>query len=367
VTLLGGRLEGRSSHEPGLPCGATGQRRDRSLLQMMRCAVISIFILIVVCNGVLGFSRNTIAKRYVCSSSGCNTCDGKKCNSCNKDNECCSSVSCNQCVNQCTNDCSTVSCRNNCVSGCKSSCQSQSCDVQSCSQCVNKCSNDCSSNQCTNECSKSCDCTEKDTRPGEPVILDSGEPASVIVNNSNVNLVNLTTHINIDNVIHNINNISIPVYVNTTNINNINLSDIREESNTGDPRPAPVVPYPYPYPLTQPTTTNNCCQVLHPRRCYTDEDGTGRCYIRRHNECSDRCTSPVVTIEENQNAQSGCQYIRSWPYAYCGNYVRGDCNQCYNCGGGYNPRECFRSSGCSDVCRRSAPNCVPSQSGLQCY
>jgi hypothetical protein len=31
VTLLGGRLEGRSSHEPCLPCGATGQRRDRSL------------------------------------------------------------------------------------------------------------------------------------------------------------------------------------------------------------------------------------------------------------------------------------------------------------------------------------------------
>jgi hypothetical protein len=28
---LGGRLEGRSSHEPCLPCGATGQRRDRSL------------------------------------------------------------------------------------------------------------------------------------------------------------------------------------------------------------------------------------------------------------------------------------------------------------------------------------------------
>jgi hypothetical protein len=31
LTLLGGRLEGRSSHEPCLPCGATGQRRDRSL------------------------------------------------------------------------------------------------------------------------------------------------------------------------------------------------------------------------------------------------------------------------------------------------------------------------------------------------
>jgi small GTP-binding protein len=29
--LLGGRLEGRSSHEPCLPCGASGPRRDRSL------------------------------------------------------------------------------------------------------------------------------------------------------------------------------------------------------------------------------------------------------------------------------------------------------------------------------------------------
>jgi hypothetical protein len=30
-SVLGGRLEGRSSHEPCLPCGATGQRRYRSL------------------------------------------------------------------------------------------------------------------------------------------------------------------------------------------------------------------------------------------------------------------------------------------------------------------------------------------------
>jgi secreted trypsin-like serine protease len=45
VTLLGGRLEGRSSHEPCLPCGATGQRRDRSLPRPTWCQTLQHLLL----------------------------------------------------------------------------------------------------------------------------------------------------------------------------------------------------------------------------------------------------------------------------------------------------------------------------------
>ncbi|RZC33745.1 serine/threonine-protein kinase tsuA, partial [Asbolus verrucosus] len=258
----------------------------------------------------------TIEKRQICSNNGCGSCDGKSCNICNN-NACCSSQSCNQCVNQCSNNCNTVTCKNNCVSGCSNNCQSQSCSVQSCSQCVNQCSNQCSTNQCVDNCSSKCDCKEKPIDPLEPpIIMEPSQPTSVNVNNTNNNVVNLTTHINISNLVHNFNNISVPVFVNTTNINYINITDINESKQP--------YPYPYPYQPQIPSTPihDNCCYIMHPKTCYTEENGNRRCYIRRHRECSSSCTSPVVTIQEDPEVtSSGCHYINSYPYAYCGNYI----------------------------------------------
>ncbi|RZC41278.1 hypothetical protein BDFB_011799 [Asbolus verrucosus] len=116
-------------------------------------------------------------------------------------------------------------------------------------------------------------------------------------------------------------------------------------------------------------TNSNCCYVMHPKQCYTDNSGDKRCVIRRHRECSDLCSSSVVSIQEKRvnGGTSGCQYIRNFPYVYCGNYERENCGQCYNCGGRYNPRECFRRRECTDTCRNSIPNCVRTQASVECY
>ncbi|XP_044264680.1 uncharacterized protein LOC123011353 [Tribolium madens] len=330
----------------------------------------------------LSTSIRNIEKRQICSNGGCNTCDGRSCNSCSN-NVCCSSISCNQCVNQCANDCNSVQCTNNCVRGCQTSCQNQpqSCNSQSCSSCVNRCSSQCTTNQCINSCANNCGgCKDKIENSNDAIIVEPPQPSSVIVNNTNNNLVNLTTQVDIHNVVHNFNNITIPVYVNTTNINNINLShsdETRSYTNSSNGH-IEYIPIPQPIPIVQPqpqipqfiypqATQENCCTVLHPRQCYTAEGGESRCFIRRHRECSSSCTSPVVTIEQNDDERTqNCQFIRNWPYAYCGNYRRGDCNSCYTCGGNYNPSQCFKSSGCSDLCRRGAPPCVADQNGLRC-
>lgn len=300
----------------------------------------SLFLLLLFASCALASSIRKIEKRQICSNGGCNSCDGRSCNSCSN-NVCCSSISCNQCVSQCANDCRTTQCNNNCVRGCKSSCQEQpySCNSQSCSGCVSRCSQQCESSDCVSSCSRNCDsCKEKEkeserTEQDSTIIVEPPQPSSVIVNNTNNNLVNLTTQIDIHNVVHNINNITIPVYVNTTNINNIHLSntdEMRSYTNGSGGSHTEYIPipqpYPQPFPIPLPQPQDNCCTVLHPRQCYTNEEGESRCYIRRHRECSSSCTSPVVTIEKNEeerNLSRSCQFVRSWPYAYCGNYRRG--------------------------------------------
>lgn len=75
------------------------------------------------------------------------------------------------------------------------------------------------------------------------------------------------------------------------------------------------------HPEPEQTEETPCCQVLHPRTCFDDEFGNKRCVMRRHKECSDTCTSPVVSIQQGGNTR-GCHYIRNYPYVYCGNYER---------------------------------------------
>ena len=70
------------------------------------------------------------------------------------------------------------------------------------------------------------------------------------------------------------------------------------------------------------TNTNQCCDVLHPKNCFTDDYGSRRCVVRRHRECSDLCSSSVVSLQQTEGASTGCHYIRNYPYVYCGNYER---------------------------------------------
>ncbi|KAJ3638237.1 hypothetical protein MTP99_001635 [Tenebrio molitor] len=103
---------------------------------------------------------------------------------------------------------------------------------------------------------------------------------------------------------------------------------------------------------------------MHPKTCFTEETGNKRCVVKRHRECSDGCTSPVVSIQEG--GERGCQYIRNYPYAYCGNYQRLNCGDCYYCNGRYNPSECSRQSTCPSACKNNMPGCVQTPEGTVC-
>ncbi|EFA05914.1 uncharacterized protein LOC656610 [Tribolium castaneum] len=101
----------------------------------------------------------------------------------------------------------------------------------------------------------------------------------------------------------------------------------------------------------EPEPETPCCHVLHPPTCFSDDYGNNQCFIRRHKECSNMCTSPVVSIQPGGNTR-GCHYINNYPYVYCGNYERQDCGSCYSCDSG-NPQQCSKSSGCNNGCRNT--------------
>ncbi|XP_018576868.1 anaphase-promoting complex subunit cdh1-like [Anoplophora glabripennis] len=163
---------------------------------------------------------------------------------------------CNSCCNECTSNC------NNCQSNCNN-CQSN------CNNCQN-CGNSCK------ECS-SRNCESNDTEPA-PVLVPfppaqiSQQPSSS-TNNTNNNYYNFTADITLTNTINTVNNISIPIHINSTNENKIFIYPSASNSSV-----TPVV-------------NDKCCIVVYPRTC----DVSG-CYVRRQRECSSICTSDVIII-----------------------------------------------------------------------
>lgn len=70
----------------------------------------------------------------------------------------------------------------------------------------------------------------------------------------------------------------------------------------------------------------SCCQVVHPLQCQTTPMYPyQQCYRRSHQECSKICTSKFVhltpTSAVNPTSQNRCQYIKSYPYVYCGSHT----------------------------------------------
>lgn len=119
-----------------------------------------------------------------------------------------------------------------------------------------------------------------------PVLVPFPQPAqqqlpeqivspTIISNNTS----NYTAEISINNVINTVNNVSVPINVNSSNINHISL-------------------YPASEHVVEVAETkqedSNCCIVIHPKEC----DSAGQCYTRSSWECSEICQGVTVKIEK---------------------------------------------------------------------
>lgn len=248
---------------------------------------------------------------------------------------------------------------NSCSTSCCTTCITHSCQSDPCTNPCNKKSSSSKKNCCceTNEESmeKTKDCPDSTTphdvgifTPIPPIIELPEFP--IIVNNTNNNLVNLTTHINVNNVITNYNNFTFPVhihheYIEHTTEQNGDTSHEDDHTTRHDEETTrhhhhheETTKYHHDH---EETTTprhhdddNGCCFVLHPIQCYTQPDGKTRCIQRRTKECRrDICTGSVIVIEDSGESvtnspsknDKNCIFLRNWPYLYCGNYEkRGD-------------------------------------------
>lgn len=246
------------------------------------------------------------------------------CNSCKTN--CNESPCCITNCNECTSSCESTNCEN-----CPKSCPNVQCPQEPCCKNSN-CKTTC--NSCTPAPQKQVEKEEDKQIVTEEFTIEQPENIDVKINNTNTNLVNLTTHLNINNIVNNYNNISVPIYVNNTNVNNIDFSNVESNNesspiivnnfqNNSSQKQVDFLPYSYVYTLpTQPPVQQNCCYIMHPKQCFAYENGRVKCYQKRHRECSSRCNSNVVVIDQNQDVKPNCQYINNWPYVYCGQYER---------------------------------------------
>lgn len=285
----------------------------------------------------------------------------------------------------CSSGCGGCDCNfcehNQCESSCSSCCSRQmSCTTHHC--CHRKCHAQCKSTGCRRDCRKSC--TDK-IRQDSQVHLVGSSPGHH----------NITTIINLKNVVNNTNVIDMPISVNNTNINNITLqadslssgglggpivnypeypspppSIIPQPPNIYPPAPYPPPTYPvpsHPAPIYPPIPApiqgpQPCCHIISPRQCQpVQKFPYTRCFHLRSRKCGSFCSAPIVHEQPHQicdeephgkeschnqvvyipQPQPRCWSTPSWPYINCG-------IQSANCEGCYTKENSHCSSACFD-------------------
>lgn len=101
---------------------------------------------------------------------------------------------------------------------------------------------------------------------------------TIISDNTN----NYTAEITLNNVINTINNVSVPITVNSSNVNHIALYPAESKVVEAEQQ--------------RETYNSNCCIVIHPREC----DSSGHCYTRSSYECSEICLGKMIKIEKGK-------------------------------------------------------------------
>lgn len=228
-------------------------------------------------------TRNIEKRSFNCNQQCSQSCQ-TTCNNCQ--------YNCNNCQSDCLNNCRSIcgsnDCTsNNCNNNCNTNCRNNNCNSNTCNN------NNCNSNNCRNQ--QNNNCNNCDVEPQivveekVPVLVPFPPPAeqqrpssqvispTIISNNTN----NYTAEININNVVNTVNNVSVPISVNSSNINHISILPAPRER---------IVEY------EETKQDTNCCIVIHPKEC----DSRGQCYTRSSYECGEICHGSVVTIEKGE-------------------------------------------------------------------
>lgn len=254
----------------------------------------NIWVPLVLLLGCHIVSSRNIVKRSCCYSDCTQQCNQNcqtTCSNCQSNCNTCQATCANNCRYSCANNCGSTNCNtndctsNNCVNN---NCNSNNCNKKICNS--NNCSNDCSSGTCKTIETNCGNC--QPVVPVEdkvPVLVpfppntqgqsSVGVSPSISSNNTN----NYTAEININNVINTINNVSVPINVNSSNINHITLHPSSSRAVEIETTKKEQI-------------ASNCCVVIHPRQC----DRSGYCYSRSSYECSEICSGKVIKIERGE-------------------------------------------------------------------
>lgn len=208
----------------------------------------------------------------------------RQASSCKYDEQC-SECDCDFCqYSQCEGQCDTC---------CNSCCDNYvQCHTNHC--CHKQCHSECRTYSCRSSCRKSCyNSVSRETgkevdrsivnneRIVEGTFLGNvGGNNTFLSNTSNVNAHNITTVINLKNVINNTNVIDVPINVNYTNKNNISITD--EANNQWGSSGSNL-------------SDESCCIVIGPRQCVqTQVSPFVRCFHLRSKQCGSYCSSTIV-------------------------------------------------------------------------
>jgi hypothetical protein len=251
---------------------------------------------------------------------------------CCEEDDCNNSSSCDDC------DCNFCS-YGDCSSACSSCCESHPPPCQTISCCARTCQSSCRTSSCRRSCKSKCNKSISSSSTSSKTDVKTETKA------------NITTIINLHNVINNTNLVDIPINVTNVNVNNITLhSPIHNQIQTGETSyiHSPQPPQP-PQPPQQ-----SCCKIIGPRQCTPN-----KCFHYRKSHCGDICTSSIMHAEQHDiceennpndcrskviyipQPQPRCSVTSQWPYVQCG-IQRAECEGCYShlVHGGERPDNC---------------------------
>ncbi|GLV39703.1 hypothetical protein CBL_08231 [Carabus blaptoides fortunei] len=226
----------------------------------------------------------------------------------------CEFIDCSECQNTCQPDCPECGvCSNSCRQCCSETCTSNLC-------CHKTCHNQCKTSYCRTECKKECKTRISDTSSSS--VINNQQ------NSTNLGAHNITTIINLQNIINNTNHIDIPIKINNTNYNNVTLQNRRSDLSSAASQFAQQ------QKLEVDAHGNRCCHVIGPKQCNkTSTFPYLKCFHYRYKKCGDFCVSDVVHMQEQQYCGNGgchlryiyipepqqrCVYQPTWPFVNCG-------------------------------------------------
>ncbi|KAK9875485.1 hypothetical protein WA026_007877 [Henosepilachna vigintioctopunctata] len=172
-----------------------------------------------------------------------------------------SNINCNKCNCQvCKAEDFAESSSNSC---CQTCCPFISCETKKC--CFKTCHSLCETLECRTSCRQSCLKFVETQKSNQLSELNKAE----IFNDD---ALNITTRINLNNVINNVNNISAPINLRSSNLNDLVIQNVKS------------------YKESKQIVNKPCCEVIRPTRCSTaSRFPFVKCQFNKTSKCGDSC------------------------------------------------------------------------------